>query len=161
MRATSLVIATAATAVLMGAVASSVTAAPPATATGTFQIPAATDNVTLVRTSGGNLFFHEVAPLINSGEVTGDALDVDNFVVHADGTFEGAGVETCDACTLAGRTGSYTAMFTFHGSGDNYTGLFHFISGGGGLAGLHGGGGSFAGTSSGGSGTYSYPYLFS
>jgi hypothetical protein len=159
MRAILLMMGAVATAALIGVVASGAAADPPATVNGTFEIPAATDNVTLVRTAGGNLFFHEVAPLINGGGITGTALDVDNFVVHADGSFEGGGVETCDSCTLAGRTGSYTAVFTFKGSGNNYTGLFHF-TGGGGLAGLHGGGGTFASNSPG-VGTFSYQYFFS
>jgi hypothetical protein len=159
MRRILLLMAAAATAALIGVVASGAAADPPATAIGTFQIPAVTDNVTLTHIGGGNLFFHEVAPLINFGDVTGTALDVDNFVVHANGSFEGAGVETCDLCTLAGRTGSYAATFTFIGSGNNYTGTFHFTSGGGGLAGLHGSG-TFASNSPG-SGTYSYNYFFS
>jgi hypothetical protein len=164
MRRTLLLMAAAASAVVIGVAASGAAADPPATANGTFLIPTETDTVTVVRTTAdGSLFFHEVAPLINFGDLTGTALDVDNFVVHGDGSFEGQGVETCDSCTLAGRAGSYTAVFTFHGSGATFTGLFHFISGGGGLAGLHGSG-TFAGTSfplGGGDGTYSYNYFFS
>jgi hypothetical protein len=134
-------------------------AGPPGTATGTYQIPAATDNVQVVKAVGGNLFLHEDAPLVYSGDITGNSVDVDNFVVQASGTFEGHGVETCGQCTIGGRTGSYVAAFNFVGSGDAYTGRLTFLTGGGGLTGLRGGG-AFAGTESGTGGTYSYQYLF-
>jgi hypothetical protein len=134
-------------------------AAPPVSAAGSYQIPAATDNVTFLGASGGNLFFHEIAPLIYEGDITGAALDVDDFVVHADGSFQGHGTETCSTCTIGGRTGSYVATFTFQGIGDKYTGSLWYRSSAGGLTGLHGGG-FFTGTESGTGGTYSYHYSF-
>ena len=146
-------------AVLFGLASRAGAGSPPVTASGAYQIPAATDDVTFVKAAGGNIFLHEVAPLDYTGDISGSALDVDNFVLHPDGTLQGAGRESCAACTIAGRTGSYVAQFMFAGSGDNYTGNLWIISSGGGLVGLHGGG-FFAGTESGTGGTYTYQFVF-
>ena len=144
---------------LLGVGAPAGAAGPPTAATGTFQIPAATDNLTITKLVAGNIFFHEVAPLIYAGDVTGPALDTDDFVVHANGTFQGQGVETCASCTIGGRTGSYVAEFNFVGNGDDYTGRLTILDGAGGLSGLRGGG-FFAGTESGTGGTYDYQFSF-
>jgi hypothetical protein len=146
-------------ALVAGAASAGAAGGPVETVSGSYQIPAATDDVTLVAAPAGNLFFHEVAPLGYTGGVSGTSTDVDNFVVHANGTYEGAGRESCSACTIDGRTGSYVASFNFQGSGDVYTGNLWTISTGGGLAGMHLGG-KFVGTESGTGGTYSYQVVF-
>jgi hypothetical protein len=131
--------------------------AKPGEASGSYASAAPTD--TVVRVAGTNVFIHEVADLTYSGGVSGGAHDDDVFVFHADGTYEGQGQETCASCTIGGKTGSFLAVFNFKGSGDSFTGNLWFVSSGGGLSGLHGGG-TFAGTLSGSGGTYSYQYKF-
>src|SRR5579863_9902828 len=103
-----------------------------------------------VRTAGPNLIITERAEAIYySGPLIGTAIDNDTYIVRADGSLTGAGTEDCAVCTLGGQTGSYSAVFTFTENG----GRLQFISGTGGLAGLHGGG-TFT------LDTYSYPYWF-
>jgi|SRR5579859_3218112 len=123
-------------------------------ATGSFNyVPTTT---TLIRTAGGNSYYAEVASVTWSGGLSGVATDTETYVVHADGSFSGHGTEVCAACTIGGRTGSYTARIEFAGPGASYSGrlIFH---GSGGLAGLRGGG-VFQGSDSG--YTYSFDYWF-
>jgi hypothetical protein len=115
------------------------------------------DAVTPVGEAGGNVFLNEVATISYTGGLTGIANATDTIVVHADGSINGHGTETCGSCTIAGRIGSFTAVFTFHGSGGQISGRETFISSTGGLAGLHGGG-QFQGSPP--SLTYSYDYGF-
>src|SRR4051812_31441085 len=91
-------------------------AGPPKVVTGTFGGPPPVDE--LVRVARGNVFIHEVATLIYAGGLTGSSVDDEVFVVHADGSFEGAGRETCIGCTVGGRTGDFVAEFMFRGAGD-------------------------------------------
>ena len=79
------------------------------------------------------------------------------LVIHSDGTVSGYGIETCHSCTIGGRTGSFTAVFTLHGSATGITGSEKFVSATGGLAGLHGDGRFDAGPAG---NTYSYHYRF-
>lgn len=131
------------------------------TATGSFTI--LTDNFTPIRTADGNTFAAETATLVyTSGALTGPAVDTDTSITYKDGSFKGVhGVEVCTGCTLAGRTGDFTAVFTYAGvptaTGFKYSGPFTVISATGGLAGLHLQG-TFQGNEVG--NTYSYHYSF-
>jgi hypothetical protein len=115
------------------------------------------DTQTPIRQVDGNLFIHEVASISYTGGLTGIADANDIVVVHSDGSVIGYGTETCHSCTIGGRTGSFTAVFAFHGSSGQITGREIFLSASGGLAGLHGGG-PFQGGPAG--NTYSYDYRF-
>ena len=125
------------------------------TATGAFTF--LSDTQTPIRQVDGNLFIHEVASISYTGGLTGIADANDIVVVHSDGSVNGYGTETCHSCTIGGRTGSFTAVFAFHGSPAGITGTEIFLSASGGLAGLHGGG-PFQGGPAG--NTYSYDYRF-
>lgn len=140
--------------------ASAALAGPAAASTGGTAAGAFTfldDTITPAGQAGGNVFLSEVATISYTGDLTGIADATDTIVVHADGSINGHGTETCGSCTIGGRTGSFTAVFTFHGSGGQINGRETFISSTGGLAGLHGGG-QFEGSPTG--NAYSYDYLF-
>ena len=138
-----------------GAVAIPAAAHDRGTATGAFTF--LSDTKTPIGEAGGNVFIHEVASISYTGGLVGIA-DADNIViVHSDGSVTGYGAETCHSCTIGGRTGSFTAVFAFHGSSTGITGREIFLSTSGGLAGLHGGG-PFQGGPAG--NTYSYDYRF-
>jgi len=126
-----------------------------ATATGAFTF--LSDTRTPIRQVDGNLFIHEVASISYTGGLTGIADADDIVVVHSDGSVTGYGTETCHSCTIGGRTGSFTAVFAFHGSATGITGRETFVTASGELAGLHGGG-PFQGGPAG--NTYSYDYRF-
>jgi hypothetical protein len=131
----------------------------PSTASGTFVlVDLASRSITLERTADGNqiLSVQHETPLY-SGGLSGVAVDNYTLIVHADGSVVGHGTETCSACTIGGRSGAYTAIFTLQGTTAHVSGHLTFQSGSGGLVGLHGGGGTFEG---GASGTYSYEFLF-
>ena len=114
------------------------------------------DAKTPVGQAGGDLFIHEDASISYTGGLTGIADAYDIVVVHSDGSVNGYGTEICQGCTIGGRTGSFIAVFAFHGSTE-ITGREIFVSASGGLAGLSGGG-SFHGGPAG--ITYSYEYRF-
>jgi hypothetical protein len=125
------------------------------TATGAFKF--LTDTKTPIGQAGGNAFIHEVASISYKGGLTGIA-NADNIViVDSDGSLTGYGTETCHSCTIGGRTGSFTALFAFHGSPSQITGREIFVNASGGLAGLQGGG-LFHGGPAG--NTYSYDHRF-
>jgi Protein of unknown function (DUF3224) len=128
---------------------------PEATATGAFTF--LSDTKTPIGQAGGNLFVHEVASISYMGGLAGIANADNIVVVHSDGSVTGFGTERCHSCTIGGRTGSFTAVFAFHGSDAGITGHEIFLSGAGGLSGLHGGG-PFQGGPAG--NTYSYDYRF-
>ena len=140
---------------LSAAAAMPAAAHPAGTATGAFTF--LTDTKTPIGQAGGSQFFHEVASISYTGDLAGVANANDILVVHSDGSVSGYGAETCDSCTIGGRTGSFTALFAFHGSDVGITGREIFVSASGGLAGLHGGG-PFQGNAAG--NTYSYDYRF-
>jgi hypothetical protein len=130
-------------------------ASPPAAASGSFTF--LSDALTPIRAADGNLFLHEVASISYTGDLNGIAAATDTILVSNNGSVSGHGTESCNTCTLGGRTGSFTAVFTFRGTGAQFAGHETFTSASGGLAGLHGGG-TFAGTPLG--DTYSYNYRF-
>ena len=84
------------------------------TATGAFTF--LSDTKTPIGQAGGNVFIHEVASISYTGGLTGIADADDIVIVHSDGSVTGYGTETCHSCTIGGRTGSFTAVFAFHGS---------------------------------------------
>jgi hypothetical protein len=131
-------------------------ASPPATATGTFTSQELSFDV--VRDLNNVLFFHEVDSIGYTGGLVGVATDTYTARgVFGNDTGGAHGTEVCDSCTIGGRTGGYTAVFNFTGFGSEFAGTETFISGTGGLAGLHGGG-SFQGDGT--VNTYSYSYHF-
>jgi hypothetical protein len=120
-----------------------------------------TDTLTPVRTTAsGTTFYSEVLAGQYFGDLSGLFTDTDTFVTRADGSFQGHGTEVCTGCTLAGRTGDFTATFNLQGtatgtpSHSGTGGHLTFISSSGGLAGLHGQG-TFTGAL-----TYAYAYHF-
>ena len=126
-----------------------------ATATGAFTF--LSDTQTPITQADGNRFVHEVASISYTGGLSGIVHATDLLVIHSDGSVNGYGIETCHSCTIGGRTGSFTAVFTLHGSAAGITGNEKFVSAAGGLAGLHGGGPFDAGPPG---NTYSYDYRF-
>jgi hypothetical protein len=98
---------------------------------------------TPVRTADGTTTFAIVDSFVWMGGISGTAVDTATVTVHRNGLATSHGVETCASCTIGGRTGSFTAVFTLTSDATGtqiYTGRFTFISATGGLAGLHGGG---------------------
>ncbi len=95
---------------------------------------------TLLRTAGGNSMFAAVDTLSFTGGIFGTPTDTYTYTVHPNGSITGHGTETCSACTIGGRTGSYTQVFSFTATPDfaTFQGHFAFVDAGGGLAGLHG-----------------------
>lgn len=126
-----------------------------ATAVGAFTF--LSDTQTPIGQAGGDLFIHEVASISYTGDLTGIADANDTIVVHSDGSLNAYGTETCLSCTIGGKTGSFIAVFAFHGSANGIAGREIFVSASGGLVGLHGGG-PFQGGPAG--NTYSYNYHF-
>jgi hypothetical protein len=135
--------------------------APPAAASshpvasGSFDFVVVSDTV---RTVGQNLIIIEHAQVIYSGGLAGTADDYETIIVRPDGTFAGFGSEDCASCTFGNRTGSYSAVIEFQGSGIPFRGTLHFVNGAGGLTGLQGGG-NFQGDDAGHQ-TYSSTYWF-
>lgn len=116
------------------------------------------DVYTLLGTSGGETYYREDLTFLYTGDLVGTATDVNYIVVHADGSFESFATEVCTGCTLAGRTGNFTANYFIIGADfDNliYTGYFAFTGGSGGLAGLNG-----FGTFGGANADFSYSYRY-
>ena len=113
-------------------------AAPPTEGTGTRTFVSHTQK--LIRTHDGNSTYAAVDQTILAGAISGSPVDTYTFTVHSNGLVTGHGTETCTPCTIAGRTGSYSVAFTFT-SDATFTrlqGRFTFLSGSGGLTGLHG-----------------------
>src|ERR1700750_39786 len=141
--------------IVSGAVAIPAAAHDRGTATGAFTF--LSDTKTPIGQAGGAQFIHEVASISYTGGLTGIA-DADNIVIiHSDGSVAGYGTETCNSCTIGGRSGSFTAVFAFHSTATGVEGNEIFLSGSRGLAGLRGGG-RFQGGPAG--NTYSYDYRF-
>jgi hypothetical protein len=95
---------------------------------------------TLVRAADGNATFSAVDTVVFAGGFTGTATDTYTFTVHPDGSITGHGTETCSACTIGGRTGGYTEVFSFTATPNfaTFQGHFAVLDASGGLAGLHG-----------------------
>ena len=148
--------------VLGTALAAPASAEPPATASGSFLEIAGGSTVTMA--AGGNLFLSGFDTGVYTGGLSGTANDVWTAVLHADGSFETKGTETCAVCTIGAGTGSFSAEWVFKGAylpdgTGPFAGTLVFNSGTGGLAGIHGGG-KFAGDAVAGTETYSFNYLF-
>ena len=141
--------------VVSAAVAMPAAAHPAGTATGAFEF--LTDTKTPIGQAEGSQFIHEVASISYSGGLTGIADANDIVIIHSDGSVTGYGTETCNSCTIGGRSGSFTAVFAFHSTSTGVEGNEIFLSGSRGLVGLHGGG-QFQGGPAG--NTYSYGYRF-
>jgi hypothetical protein len=111
-------------------------------------------------TASGTTFYSDFLVGQYSGDLTGAFTDTGTFVTRADGSFFGYGTEVCTGCTLAGRVGDLTATYNFQGTATGTLshagagGHLTFISGSGGLVGLHGQGTFTL------AGTYSYAYSF-
>ena len=95
---------------------------------------------TLLKTAGGNSTFSAVDQVALTGGVGGMATDTYTFTVHPNGSITGHGVETCPSCTIGGRTGGYTEVFSFTATANfaSFEGHFTVVSATGGLAGLRG-----------------------
>jgi hypothetical protein len=95
---------------------------------------------TPIRSADGNLTFSAVDIVTFSGGETGTATDTYTFTAHPDGSITGHGTETCSACTIGGRTGGYTEVFSFTATANfaTFAGQFALVSGSGELAGLRG-----------------------
>ena len=102
--------------------------------------PGVGQTAALLRTAGGNEKWAAVDTLSFTGGILGSPIDTYTYTVHADGSIVGHGTETCSACTIGGRTGSYTQQFNFTATPNfaTFQGHFAFVNAGGGLAGLHG-----------------------
>jgi hypothetical protein len=124
------------------------------TATGTFVNT--NYHQTLIGHEGGDTLYYVTFTNPYSGDITGSAFESFIERVHSNGsTTVQLANETCDHCTVAGRTGGYTAVWNYIGSTTG-KGSFIFTAGFGGLKGLVGGGSYDQTTAS--SGTYSYSY---
>jgi hypothetical protein len=129
---------------------------PPTAASGVWKLVSHSQAV--LGTAHGKTYISVVEMPSYSGGLTGAALDTYTVIAEANGRFTVPfGVETCSPCTIGGRTGGFTAVFTFSGSGTQGRGRLTFINGTGGLTGLHGDG-TFQGGN--GSGTYTYNYSY-
>jgi hypothetical protein len=133
-------------------------ASPPKTASGSFSL--LSDEFTPIRDAGRSGFYLEQASRSYSGGLVGVASDVDVFVARGD-YFHAHGTETCTDCTIGGRRGAFTAVFTYKGvstaTGFTYSGHLTFVGGSGGLSGLHGQG-TFSGDET--ANSYSLSYSF-
>ena len=153
---------TAAMLVTVVAFAAPASAGPSATASGSLVETGGGSTVT--KAAGGNLFLSGFDTAVYTGGLSGTVRDVWTAVLHADGSFETKGMETCSVCTIGSRTGSFTARWVFKGAylpdgTGPFAGTLAFKSGTGGLAGIHGSG-KFAGDAVAGTETYSFNYLF-
>lgn len=122
--------------------APSVGATPPEPATATYSTVLSVTHPPL-RTADGNTTFAIEDSFVWMGGISGTATDTATVTVHSNGLLTSHGVETCAACTIGGRTGSYTAVFTLTSDATAtqiFTGQITFISATGGLAGLQDGG---------------------
>jgi hypothetical protein len=103
------------------------------TAAGTFTFAS---DYTAAKTKSVNI---EISQFRYRGALAGVAVDYGTMSAAADGSFKGSGSEYCAACTVGGKTGAFTAEYTYAGSGVTYQGRLTFTRGYGKLAGLEGG----------------------
>lgn len=115
-------------------------ASAPSQASATGVVPFQNHTQTLIRMADGNATFSAVDIVALTGGITGTAIDTYVFTVHPDGSTTGHGTETCSACTIGGRTGGYTEVFSFTATPNfaTFDGRFAVTSATGGLAGLRG-----------------------
>jgi hypothetical protein len=142
-------------------VGSSSGAGPPAIATGTWDCRSSPFIIESDRMADGNRIYSWSAPAcVYAGDLTGTFSSFGTRIVRSDGSGTDHGGIVCTGCTLAGRTGDFTAEQTFRRSPqDAHThGIITVLSATGGLEGLHAQNHfEFAGS---GFGTYSYSYTF-
>jgi hypothetical protein len=127
------------------------------TATGTYSI--LTETSTPVTTIDGYAISRGDATLSYGGGLTGSATFTDTSVQSPGLSFWAIGTEVCSSCTLGGRTGGFTAVWSYSGAFTNpnppvsfsYSGHLTVISATGGLAGLR-----LYGTLSGTQSSYAY-----
>jgi hypothetical protein len=95
---------------------------------------------TLVRSADSNLTFNAVDTVAFTGGIDGTVTDTYTFTVHPDGSINGHGIETCGACTIGGRSGAYTEVFSFTATANfaTFEGTFTLLTSSGGLSGLRG-----------------------
>jgi hypothetical protein len=151
------VLGTAVAAAILAVVAPTAAAGPQAAKTATGNFAFASRTVTPVLSLGGDTLLSEVASISYSGGLIGTVSARDTILARSDGSFSAYGVESCNSCTIGGRTGSFIAVFSVSGSATHFTGTETFVGGGGGLAGLHGGG-TFSGDGT--LNSYAYDYRF-
>ena len=134
------VVCSAAIAALLPGLAPTVLATEPTRGQATGVVPFANHTQSLVRTSDGNATFTAVDLLTLSGDISGQATDTYTFTIHPNGSITGHGIETCSACTIAGRTGGYSQVFNFTATPNfaTFQGRFAFTTATGDLVGLHG-----------------------
>ena len=137
---------------LSGAAQGATTSNKAGTATGSFKT---NNDYTATKTGGA-----ELSSLSYHGALAGTAVDTGTTAFHSNGSFVGHGTEVCDPCTIAGKTGGFTAMYTYSGTGVTYTGRLVFTRGFGNLAGLTGSG-TFKGNVTTNTNSYSYAYHLS
>ena len=100
----------------------------------------ASDDFVSIQPAGasGNTFIVDIARGEFTGAVAGAFTETDYFLVHADGTGNFHGVDTC-ICTIGGRTGNVTIRYTGTMAADGtFVSPFVIMQADGGLAGLHG-----------------------
>jgi hypothetical protein len=131
------------------------------TATGTFSL-GTNPTTTLVQTFvDGSKLFSGLNTTTSAGQLVGTYKVESLYVVFAPGSSSpscGAGIETCETCTLDGTTGGFMAIDRFeYTDNTHFTGTFTFVRGTGGLVGLTGGG-PYQGDRVTGVNTYTYRY---
>ena len=99
----------------------------------------------------------EISQSTYKGAITGVAIIYGTASFQSGGSYSGKGTEYCAACSIAGKSGAFTATYKYSGSGRNYTATLSFTHGFGKLAGLTGGG-TFKGNLATNSNTYDYHY---
>jgi hypothetical protein len=135
-----LVLALAAPATTLAALAAELGAGRPTLAQATGFVPFSGHTQTLLRTAGlsDNSTYTAVDKVTFTGGISGHPVDTYTFTVHPDGSTTGQGIETCTDCTIGGRTGGYTEVFSFTATPNfvTFQGPFTILSSTGGLAGL-------------------------
>jgi hypothetical protein len=116
--------------------ASTAAAGPPATAVGTYTVTSVA--VESMRTAGGNTFTSATFSGVYAGDLSGPFTA--EGVVKTTGSgdaFVGHGTLVCTGCTVAGRTGDFTAEISNQSADPKMGGIVTVLSATGGLAGLH------------------------
>jgi Protein of unknown function (DUF3224) len=125
-------------------------AAPPTSASGSFQDALPTNVVT--RSAGPNTIITDTFTDVLSGTFSGTSVLQERYVLRADGSFIDHAVQTFTG-TVNGVTGTATLIDVVAGDATSFHGHFVVVSGTGGLANLHGQG-TLEGSSTTGAGTY-------
>lgn len=129
----------------------------PVTGTGAFT-PAGPPTTLSTRSADGNTIVTQRQTFTDTGVETGTEIDAVTFVFHPDGTFNFK-ADVAFTGTVAGRSGTLAQRFEGTGDATTFHGQIETLSGTGGLANLRGQG-TFVGSSTTGSGTYTFNYHF-